>query len=62
MSEYDNKIKIEKLEAEITVLRTDLTQFAGALMQTGLIELISNEDGTQEFKINRVVLSDESVQ
>jgi hypothetical protein len=61
MSEYLLKIKIEKLEQEVKVLRTDLTSFAGSLMQSGIMELVSNEDGTQEFKINKVALVDESV-
>jgi len=57
MTEYGNKLKIEKLETEMAVLREDLIKFAGSLLQSGIMELVTDEEGKQEFKINKVVVT-----
>jgi hypothetical protein len=68
-NKYRDKIKIEALRAELDVLRAevnaikvDLTNFVGALLQSGVVELVKDEEGNVVYKINKVVLVDESVQ
>ena len=43
-------------------LKVDLTNFVGALLQSGIVELVKDEEGNIIYKINKVVLVDESVQ
>ena len=50
------------LRVELDILKTDVTDFYGALMQSGVIELVKDEEGKVINKINKVVLVDESVQ
>ena len=50
------------LRAELDILKVDATSFYGALMQSGIIELVKDEEGNVVNKINKVVLVDESVQ
>jgi hypothetical protein len=65
-NKYRDKIKIEALRAELDVLRAevnaikvDLTSFYGALFQSGVIELVKDEEGNVINKTNKVVLVDE---
>ena len=65
-NKYRDKIKIEALRAELDVLRAevnaikvDLTNFVGALLQSGVVELVKDEEGNVVYKINKVVLVDE---
>ena len=47
------------LRVELDILKTDVTDFYGALMQSGVIELVKDEEGNVVNKINKVVLVDE---
>jgi hypothetical protein len=46
----------------LDALKVDLTNFVGALLQSGIVELVKDEEGNIVYKINKVVLVDESVQ
>jgi hypothetical protein len=68
-SKYRDKVNIELLRLEVDVLRSDvdaikvdLTNFVGALLQSGVVELVKDEEDNVIYKINKVVLVDESVQ
>jgi hypothetical protein len=50
------------LRAELDALKIDVTNFVGALLQSGVVELVKDETGEIIYKINKVVLVDESVQ
>jgi uncharacterized protein YccT (UPF0319 family) len=50
------------LRADVDALKVDLTNFVGALLQSGIVELVKDETGQIVYKINKVVLVDESVQ
>jgi hypothetical protein len=50
------------LRAELDTIKVDLTNFVGALLQSGVVELVKDEEGNIVYKINKVVLVDESVQ
>jgi hypothetical protein len=50
------------LRAELDALKVDVTNFVGALLQSGVVELVKDETGEVVYKINKVVLVDESVQ
>ena len=65
-NKYRDKIQIEALRAELDALRedvnaikVDLTNFVGALLQSGVVELVKDEEGNIIYKINKVVLVDE---
>ena len=47
------------LRTELDVLRVDFTGIYGALLQSGIIELVKDEEGNVIHKINKVVLVDE---
>ena len=61
-NKYRDNIKIETLRTDLDAIKVDLTHFAGALLQSGIIELVKDEEGNVIYKINKVVLVDESVQ
>jgi hypothetical protein len=50
------------LRAELDALKIDVTNFVGALLQSGVVELVKDETGEIIYNINKVVLVDESVQ
>ena len=50
------------LRSEVDAIKVDLTNFVGALLQSGVVELVKDEEGNVIYKINKVVLVDESVQ
>ena len=58
-NKYRDNIKIETLRADLDAIKVDLTHFAGALLQSGIIELVKDEEGNVIYKINKVVLVDE---
>ena len=53
---------LNALRADFDIIKVDLTNFVGALMQSGVVELVKDEKGNLIYKINKVVLVDESVQ
>jgi hypothetical protein len=53
---------LNALRAEVDAIKVDLTNFVGALLQSGIVELVKDEEGNVVYKINKVVLVDESVQ
>ena len=53
---------IRTLQTDVDALKVDLTNFVGALLQSGIVELVKDEQGDIIYKINKVVLVDESVQ
>jgi hypothetical protein len=53
---------LNALRAEVDAIKVDLTSFHGSLFQSGIIELVKDEEGNVIYKINKVVLVDESVQ
>ena len=66
---YRDNLRIDALRDTTNALRTDvdsikvdLTNFVGALLQSGVVELVKDEEGNIIYKINKVVLVDESVQ
>jgi hypothetical protein len=68
-NKYRDNLKADALRAEVDALRedvnalkVDLTNFVGALLQSGIVELVKDEEGNIIYKINKVVLVDESVQ
>jgi hypothetical protein len=68
-NKYRDNLKIDALRAEVdaitvdvNALKVDLTNFVGALLQSGIVELVKDEEGNIIYKINKVVLVDESVQ
>jgi len=50
------------LRTELDAIKVDLTNFVGALLQSGIVELVKDETGELVYKINKVVLVDEPVQ
>jgi len=61
-NKYRDNIKIEALRSDVDAIKVDLTNFVGALLQSGIVELVKDEEGNVVYKINKVVLVDESVQ
>ena len=61
-NKYRDNLKLEGLRADVDALKVDLTHFVGALLQSGIVELVKDETGQVVYKINKVVLVDESVQ
>jgi hypothetical protein len=61
-NKYRDNIKIDALRADVDAIKVDLTNFVGALLQSGIVELVKDEEGNVVYKINKVVLVDESVQ
>jgi hypothetical protein len=61
-NKYRDNIKVDALRADVDALKVDLTNFVGALLQSGIVELVKDEEGNLVYKINKVVLVDESVQ
>jgi hypothetical protein len=61
-NKYRDNLKVEGLRADVDALKVDLTNFVGALLQSGVVELVKDEEGNIIYKINKVVLVDESVQ
>jgi hypothetical protein len=47
------------LRSELDAIKVDLTNFVGALLQSGVVELVKDEEGNIIYKINKVVLVDE---
>ena len=56
---YRENLKIEALRADVDAIKVDLTNFVGALLQSGIVELVKDEAGDVIYKINKVVLVDE---
>ena len=61
-NKYRDNLKTDGLRADVDALKVDLTNFVGALLQSGIVELVKDETGEVVYKINKVVLVDESVQ
>jgi hypothetical protein len=61
-NKYRDNLKTDALRADVDALKVDLTNFVGALLQSGVVELVKDEEGNIIYKINKVVLVDESVQ
>ena len=59
---YRDNLKIAALRVDVDSIKVDLTNFVGALLQSGVVELVKDEEGNVIYKINKVVLVDESVQ
>ena len=53
---------INTVRVDVDSIKVDLTNFVGALLQSGVVELVKDEQGDVIYKINKVVLVDESVQ
>lgn len=61
-NKYRDNLKIDALRTELDALKVDVTNFVGALLQSGVVELVKDEENNFIYKINKVVLVDESVQ
>jgi hypothetical protein len=61
-NKYRDNLKIDALRVDVDAIKVDLTNFVGALLQSGVVELVKDEEGNVIYKINKVVLVDESVQ
>jgi hypothetical protein len=53
---------LNALRSDVDAIKVDLTNFVGALLQSGIVELVKDEEDNVVYKINKVVLVDESVQ
>jgi hypothetical protein len=62
VNKYRDNLRIDALREEVDALKVDLTNFVGALLQSGIVELVKDEEGNIIYKINKAVLVDESVQ
>ena len=69
VNKYRDNLRIDALRdagnvlrEEVDALKVDLTNFVGALLQSGIVELVKDEEGNIIYKINKVALVDESVQ
>ena len=60
--EWRSKKEFDNLLERVNILQTDLANFVGAILQAGIVELVKDEQGDLVYKINKVVLVDESVQ
>jgi hypothetical protein len=58
-NKYRDNIKIDALRTDVDAIKVDLTNFVGALLQSGIVELVKDEAGDVVYKINKVVLVDE---
>jgi hypothetical protein len=58
-NKYRDNLKIDALRDDVDALKVDLTNFVGALLQSGIVELVKDEEGNIIYKINKVVLVDE---
>jgi hypothetical protein len=58
-NKYRDNLKIDALRADVDALKVDLTNFVGALLQSGIVELVKDEEGNIIYKINKAVLVDE---
>jgi hypothetical protein len=58
-NKYRDNLKIEALRTDVDAIKVDLTNFVGALLQSGVVELVKDEEGNVVYKINKVVLVDE---
>ena len=65
-NKYRDNLRIDALRGDMNALRTeidgikvDLTNFVGALLQSGVVEIVKDEQGNIVYKINKVVLVDE---
>jgi hypothetical protein len=58
-NKYRDNLKVDGLRADVDALKVDLTNFVGALLQSGVVELVKDEEGNIIYKINKVVLVDE---
>jgi hypothetical protein len=58
-NKYRDNIKIDALREDLGALKVDVTNFVGALLQSGVVELVKDEEGNVVYKINKVVLVDE---
>ena len=58
-NKYRDNLKIEALRTDVDAIKVDLTNFVGALLQSGIVELVKDEAGDVVYKINKVVLVDE---
>jgi len=56
---YRDNLKIAALRVDVDSIKVDLTNFVGALLQSGVVELVKDEEGNVIYKINKVVLVDE---
>ncbi len=61
-NKYRDNLKVDGLRADVDALKVDLTNFVGALLQSGIVELVKDEEGNVVYKINKVVLVDEQPQ
>ena len=61
-NKYRDNLKIEALRTDVDAIKVDLTNFVGALLQSGVVELVKDEEGNVIYKINKVVLVDEQPQ
>jgi len=60
--EWRSKSEYQALLERVDILQADLANFVGAILQAGIVELVKDETGELVYKINKVVLVDESVQ
>jgi len=60
--EWRSKGEYEQLLKRVDILQADLANFVGAILQAGIVELVKDEQGDLIYKINKVVIVDESVQ
>jgi hypothetical protein len=54
--------KMSDVEREVAILKVDLANFFNAMIQSGIVEIVKDEEGQMVYKTNKVVLVDESVQ
>ncbi len=52
-NKYRDNLKIEALRTDVDAIKVDLTNFVGALLQSGVVELVKDEEGNVIYKINK---------
>ena len=60
--EWRSKSEYDQLLKRVDILQADLANFVGAILQAGIVELVKDEQGDLIYKINKVVILDESIQ
>ena len=46
------RVEVDALRADVDAIKVDLTNFVGALLQSGVVELVKDEEGNVIYKIN----------
>ena len=54
-----HETEIKYVKNKITKLENDFAGFASLLIQSGIVEVVENETGRLEYKVNRVKIDEQ---